>query len=286
MAKVGDRFAFRLTSREWLSGRVLLDVGAQCIKPKRVQADSELGFFSAAFLVEIYATPTAQPKICAEEVLVPSMFIYPGGFKGEWQVLDNVAVDPTQVDFPPALLMRGTGPHLSWGELSLATTLTAEEADAMHVRGTVHGAGLVPAICLVELGRGAELDPVDYPNPSLLGLASSDLRRSPHAARALAAAGLVNWGAYYERALARGFDLARFYAPKALLLCPYCFGSYRGDRFCPHCAGDTTRDAIVELTPEAIEREPREPCVACNRPVFVAAQLCPHCRAPQPRRSG
>ncbi len=273
MAKVGDTFAFPLTSREWLGGRVLLDVGAQCIKPGRVNADSELGFFSKAFLVEIYATPTAQLEVCAEEILVPSMFVYPGGFKGDWQVLGNVAVDPTQVDFPPALLMRGSGPHLSWGELSLPTTLAPEEAHAMRVLGTVHAAARVPATCLVELGRAAELDPAIYRNPSALGLASSDLRRSPHADRVFAAAGLADRGAYYEEALARGFDLARFYAPAIVLVCPYCLGSYRGDRFCPHCGGDTTRDAIVEFTPGEFERAPRTTCAACNRPILVLAAL-------------
>ena len=45
MAKVGDTFAFPLTPREWLSGRVLLDLRAQCFKPGLVGPDSELGFF-------------------------------------------------------------------------------------------------------------------------------------------------------------------------------------------------------------------------------------------------
>jgi hypothetical protein len=264
---------------------VLLDVRAQCFKPGHVRPDSELGFFSKALLVEIYATPTSQPEVRAEEVLVPSMFVYPGGFKGDWQVLGNLAVDPTRVDFPPALLMRGAGPHLSWGELSLPTTLTPEEAHAMRVLGTVHAAAGVPATCLVEVGRGAELDPAIYSNPSALGLASTDLRRSPHAERVFAAAGLARRGSYYEEALARGFDLARFYATP-FLACPYCMGSYQGDRFCPHCGGDTSRDAIVEFTSEAFARAPRTTCVACNKPVLVLALRCPHCRAPQPRRPG
>jgi hypothetical protein len=212
MAKVGDTFAFRLTEREWLGGRVLLDVRAQCIKPRRVAPDSQLGFFNAAFLVEIYATPTARPEVRADRVLIASMFVNTGGWKGDWQVLGNVAVDPTKVDFPPALVQRGVRPHLSWGELSLPTTLSPEEADAMQVSSTVHGAGLVPPTCLVALGRADELDPVEYPNPSVLGLASTDLRWSPHEARAFAAAGLPARGAYYDEARARGFDLARFYA--------------------------------------------------------------------------
>jgi hypothetical protein len=283
MSRVGETFAFPLTPREWLSGRVLLDVKAQCVKPKRLNPDSALGFYSQACLVEIYATPTAQPEVRAEEILVPSMFIYYPGSKGDWQVLGTVAVDPTRVDFPQALIHCGITPHLTWGELSLPITLTYEEADAMHVRGSVHGAGLVPAKCMVALGRGGELDPVVYPNLPYLSLASTDLRRSPHADRVFAAAGLADRGTYYEEALARGFDLARFYEPAAIrLVCPYCWGSFQGDRFCPHCGGDTSRDAIIELTPADMAREPRTTCVACKRPIFVLPRSCQYCRAQQP----
>lgn len=212
MPKVGDTFAFRLTPSEWLSGRVLLDVREQCIKPRRVKPESELAFFNAAYLVEIYATPTARAEVDASRVLVSSMFVNTGGFKGEWEVLGNVPVDPTAVDFPSALVQRGVKPHLSWGEISLPTSLSGEESMELRVRGTVHSAGMVPPTCLVELGRGAELDPVQFTNPSALGLASTDLRFSPHQERVFAAADLASRGTYYEEALARGFDLARFYA--------------------------------------------------------------------------
>lgn len=70
------------------------------------------------------------------------------------------------------------------------------------------------------------------------------------------------------------------------LACPYCMGSYDGARFCPHCGGDTTRDAIVELTPEMIEHEQRTTCVACNGTIFAVATRCPHCKALQPRKPG
>jgi hypothetical protein len=69
------------------------------------------------------------------------------------------------------------------------------------------------------------------------------------------------------------------------LACPYCWGDYDGARFCPHCGGDTTRDAIIELTPEGIERMPRTTCVACDGPIFALATHCPHCKALQPRRA-
>jgi hypothetical protein len=209
--KAGDTFAFRLTCTEWLSGRVLLDVREQCIKPRQVTPDSRLAFFNATFLVEIYATPTARPEVDAGRILVPSLFVNTGGFRGTWEVLGNVAVDPTQVDFPPVLAMRGVKPHLNWGELLITLTST-EGADELRIFGTVHGSGLIPATCMVALGRGAELDPMDYKNPSALGLGSSDLRFSPHEERVFAAAGLGKRGTYYDEALAHGFDLARFYA--------------------------------------------------------------------------
>lgn len=69
------------------------------------------------------------------------------------------------------------------------------------------------------------------------------------------------------------------------LACPYCFGSYEGERFCPHCGGDTSHDAIIEMTLDEIERAPRTTCPSCQGPLFALAVRCPHCRALQPRRT-
>jgi hypothetical protein len=68
------------------------------------------------------------------------------------------------------------------------------------------------------------------------------------------------------------------------LACPYCMGSYQGAAICPHCGGDTTRDAIVEMSLAEMENEPRTTCVACNGPIFAVATRCPHCRALQPTK--
>lgn len=212
MPKAGDTFSFRLNAAEWLSGRVLLDVKAQCVKPRKVAPDSQLGFFNAALLVEMYATPTPEPAIDASRVLVPSMFVSPGGFKGDWQVLGNQPVDPTAIEFPPALVLRGIRGALTWGEILLESSLPGAEIDGLRISSTVHGAGLVRAVCMVALGRGAELDPLEFPNPSVFALGHSDLRFSPHRDRVFESVGLAKHGSYHEEALARGFDVRRFFA--------------------------------------------------------------------------
>lgn len=208
----GDIFTLPITAEEHLSGRVLLDVAAQCFAPARLAADSPLGFFQGAILVEIHGVAMPRPGVGDGRVLVPSVFVAAAALtSGRWPVVGHRAVDPTQLDFPPALLLVGPRPHLIWGELRLPVAMAPDELDALDVSPTLHTSAL-DQIALVALGRQADVDRTRYRKLDALRLERSDLRFHPAAADVFARAGLPARPRYFDEALARGFDPRRFYA--------------------------------------------------------------------------
>ena len=120
LPKAGDIFCIPITRSEMVNGRVLLDVRAQCIAPRRVAPDSQLAFFDETLLVEVYAETVSKPRVATGKILISSLFIDAGHFaSGTWPVVGSVPVDPVAVDFPAATVAQNARPYLSWGEIGV-----------------------------------------------------------------------------------------------------------------------------------------------------------------------
>lgn len=91
---------------------------------------------------------------------------------------------------------------------------------------------------------------------------------------------------FYPRDLA-GHELIRGLADlahavtkdgKNVILCPYCMGVIRQEtEVCSHCNKDVTRDAPIEMTPEAYLSGVRSACSFCGQPVMKLSKICPFC---------
>jgi ribosomal protein L40E len=285
IARAGDQFCFEIRKREFLSGRVLLDVETQCVAPQRVKPNSRLAFFNGGMLLEIYAESMRKPGINDSKVLVPSLFLPASGFSsGHWKVLGHKDVDPKTVDFPMSLVLVGPHVHFSWGELALPMKMTFAEMQEIGVRPTFHTSTL-DLLCLVALGREAEVDKKRAPDPEQLRLERSDLRFLPLLGELLERAGLPPRPNYFDEALARGFDLRRFYEPGPLvpfLVCPYCWSIRTPEEICWACGEDTSRDAAIEVTQDELDQVERKTCPKCHERIPVQALRCLKCRTEQP----
>jgi Immunity protein 26 len=286
-ATAGDCFVFPLIRGEFLSGRVLLDVAYQCIAPRRVKPDSNLGFFAGSMLLEIYGNPTREPRVDSSKILIPSLFLPVSVLmSGDWKVMAHEPVDPAVVDFPSALVLVGSQPHLSWGELLLPIEMTFEEFDKVGVNPTNHTSTL-DLMCLVALGRQSEISPKRYRRPEGLQLCHSDLRASELGPDLNQRAGLPVHPNYFAEALSRGYDQRRFYEPSPLvpfLICPYCWSKRTPDDICWACGEDTGRDAAIERTQDELDHVERKTCPKCHERIPVQALRCLKCRTEQPEQ--
>jgi len=71
---------------------------------------------------------------------------------------------------------------------------------------------------------------------------------------------------------------------EVIILCPYCLSSVDENvKLCPTCGEDTTRDALVEMTPEEYLNKERKTCRFCDNSMVKLASLCPSCRRWQDR---
>ena len=71
---------------------------------------------------------------------------------------------------------------------------------------------------------------------------------------------------------------------EVIILCPYCLSPVDENvKLCPTCGEDTTRDALVEMTPEEYLNKERTTCHFCGNSMLKLAPLCPSCRRWQDR---
>jgi hypothetical protein len=288
-AKAGDVFAIPIGKKEFLSGRVLLDVETQCATPGRLRTDSPLVFFASAMMIEVHATPVAKPAVADDRVLIPSIFVTASALtSGRWKIVGQRPVDPSAVDFPPALTMVGPTPHLAWGELQLPIDLSVAEMERVDVSPTLE-MSRVDQIALFLLGREQEIDRKRVRNPDILRLDRSDLRFHARREELFARAGLPAQPRYYGEALKRGFDLRRFYEPDPkvpFLVCPYCWARRTPEDICWACGEDTSRDAAIETSQQELDTIERKACPTCKTRIPDDAIICSNCRTRQPDDDG
>jgi hypothetical protein len=95
--KAGDIFALELPTGEYVTGRVLLDVKHQCIRPKLLLSDSPLSFFNGAVLTEIYKQSFPEPTTERSEILISGIWTDSGSFKrGRWNIIGYEALGMTR----------------------------------------------------------------------------------------------------------------------------------------------------------------------------------------------
>lgn len=66
--------------------------------------------------------------------------------------------------------------------------------------------------------------------------------------------------------------------PDELILCPYCLDIIdESTSICPHCKGDTTADAPIEMTLAEYNNAERVKCSFCNKSKLRLAKICSSC---------
>ena len=288
--KAGDIFAFRITENEFVCGKVLLDVREQCIKPRRISADSPLVFYSRSILIEIYRETFKEPTAADGERLIPGMFVDPSVLDDEWLIAGYADVDPTRVEFPEGVMGRGTNGTFTRGEISLPVA-PPTPPEKMRVYSSIQPAALLPAMCLYLLNRKDEINRDEVEDLDVLDLKHSDLRFSNYRPEVYKCLGEDEKQSYFEMSLRHGFDPRRFYVANSagnprggqdLTLCPYCMSPIQKDvTLCPRCGKDTTKDARFSMTQDEYRAEERKTCKFCGTTMLDQASICPNCRKRQ-----
>jgi len=300
--RTGDIFAFKLPSNEYISGRIMLDVKQQCIRPKLLKADSLLGFFNGSLLVEVYKETSQIPIASRSDVLIPGIFIDSHSLKsGDWIIVGHEDVDPTEVEFPEALLNQGRHPRFVKGEISLQISLSSEDLDRLHLYRTIEPSSILGDICLYYLGRPEEINNPRLQDIELRSLKHCDLRFTEYRSEIYQLLCEDENQSYYEMSTRLGYDIRRFYPTHerlpaedtlgageagVIILCPYCLSPVdENTKLCPTCGEDTTCDALIEMEPEEYRNKERKTCRFCRSPMLKLAPLCPSCRRWQTPRT-
>jgi hypothetical protein len=300
--KAGDIFALELPTGEYITGRVLLDVKNQCIRPKLLSSDSRLGFFNGYVLTEIYKQTFSEPTAERSEVLIPGIWTDSGSLKdGHWQIISHEEVDPTQVEFPEAFILYGARTILfTRGEIEIPIEMTYEEYKQINVLKTKGASGWLGETCLYYLGRKDEINDPDLADVELRSLKHADLRFNDFRSEAYRRLGEDENISYFEMSLKHGHDIRRFYdidkdkkkqleadpSPlegldydESFLTCPYCLSIIQdlSNEICATCHEDMSHDAKMQMTVEEYRTEKRIPCVHCGKSMLNLTVLCPHC---------
>ena len=213
MAKyqTGDLFAVPLAGGSYVTGRIMLDVKQQCIKPKLITGESPMAFYSGTVLVEIYRETTAEPTAQRSEVLIPGIYIDPEPLKdGAWSIIGHIDVDPQTVEFPESVNPFNTTINLTRGEVSLPLGPGIDEWRGISIPQAINSPYLLPDTCLFYLGQTDKIDPRKL---KAAQLTDRDLRFNERRTEVYEALGLAPEQPYYQFALQHGFDTARFYEP-------------------------------------------------------------------------
>lgn len=213
---VGDVFAIEIAPGEYAFGRVLLDIYNQAFKRGYIDGSSYIYFRGEHdILIELFkeTSNTKSFDINNAEVLMSSIFTTDAGIElNQWEIIDNVKIDPTMIDFPEFLSHNGAfeGKYIK-GEIAHIVEITHEEVEKMHFYGKQLATNLIPKFILHALGRMSELQDVPSNKMHLIDMAHTDLRYSEHRERIYSLLPEEFRMPYYEMAKEKGFDLARLY---------------------------------------------------------------------------
>lgn len=268
---VGDVFDVELAPNEMLEARIILDVDAQCIRPRRLATGSPLRFFEESFLVEV---------LHGSDVLIPGVFVH----ADKWQTTGKRDVVPERIDFPQTTTLVGPRPHFAWGEVLLPLAISVDEHREINAPPAVSPVATLVPLSLYRLARQQEIDSSRYQAPELFDPGRIDIRFSAHAERirGLLAARIED--GYFATAMRYGYDPRRFYeqAERVLILCPYCSAPIEASAIsCTTCARDVRNDAPLEMSNVELALARRAKCRSCEGPMLEGASVCPGCKSSQ-----
>ncbi len=207
--KHGDVFSFKLTDEKYISGRIMLDIHKQCVKPKLIEPDSPLSVYDDTLLVEIYKELSENTAFRESEVLIPGFILAPEPIKlGEWEIVEHKKVDPLQVEFPETFALVNGRQCFERGEIRLNLPQNLDRDDGWDIYPTIKSPYALPKICLYYLGLKEFLSPAQM---KTMNLKRSDLRFSE---RHSVIYKMLNEDAnqsYYEMSRRFGYDITRFY---------------------------------------------------------------------------
>ena len=213
--QTGDIFTFKLSTDEYMCGRIMLDIKKQCVRPKLLPPNSPLNFFNGSLLVEIYKSTAIQPIIDNSEILIPGIFIGSDCLEsGTWSIIGHQDVNPQEVEFPEYLVGSGLRAKFVRGEISLNLDLRESDVDRVNVYGTKKSSATLGEICLYHLGRSHEINNPRLKNIELRSLKNSDLRFSQHRSEIYGFLGEDPNQSYYKMSTKFGYDIQRFYDNK------------------------------------------------------------------------
>ncbi|AMS32695.1 hypothetical protein AEM42_10440 [Betaproteobacteria bacterium UKL13-2] len=213
--QTGDIFTFKLSTDEYMCGRIMLDIKKQCVRPKLLPPDSPLYFFNGSLLVEIYKSTALKPVINRSEILIPGIFLGSDCLEsGTWSIIGHQDVNPQEVEFPEALIGHGLRAQFLRGELALNIDLKEEELKKINVYKTKKPSGILGEICLYQLGRADEITNSWVHSIEVFNLNSSDLRFSQHRSEIYRLLGEKENQSYFEMSSRLGYNIQRFYDKK------------------------------------------------------------------------
>jgi hypothetical protein len=104
MAKLreGDLFAIPLPDKDWITGRILLEM-SRLLSSNVIAESSPLRVQRSTILVEVFSEPTAEPSDRVSTVLIPGTWLDPDALTGRqkprWPIVGHRAVDPAEIDY-------------------------------------------------------------------------------------------------------------------------------------------------------------------------------------------
>ena len=213
---VGDVFAIEIATGEFAFGRVLLDTYNQAFSRGYIDGSSDIYFHGKhGILIELFkeTSHTKSFDINSAEVLISSLFTTDAGIElNQWEIIGNVKVDPTMIDFPEFISHNGAFEgRYTKGEVAHVIEITHEEVARLRAYPRQLATNMIPKFILHALGRMGELDDVPSDKMHIIDMAHNDIRYSEQRDAILSLLPDEFRTSYYEMAKEKGFDVARFY---------------------------------------------------------------------------
>lgn len=209
-AKSGDIFVEKLTSGEYMFGRVLLDIKA-CFKSGIIEMKtSQLRSGSISYLVETYDSISEKAELSeSAKVVIPGIVVDSSSFEDDtWKVIGNSSIDPTKVDFQEDIRYYSEKILLTRGEVML--TAPANDSRLKKFSGGAKmNSGNLFDCTLAILGKTELASMVNIENYDTR-FADPELRKFVYGIL-----GEDSEMSYYDFALKHSFDTARLYTNQA-----------------------------------------------------------------------
>ncbi|MCG8571940.1 MAG: Imm26 family immunity protein [Spirochaetes bacterium] len=198
--KTGDVFTFQSNSGSTFYGRIVLDFKKQCVQPKLIERANPLYGWNGMLLVEVFKNENYQD---VSNLLIPGVVVNTRfAEKDAWQFIDNIAVDPEQVDFPEAIIAVGMNLHFSKGEVRIELPIHYDYYKTFPARLSIKNS--------MRLGKISE-HYVKNPESKDGPLSQSDIRFTSYHSDIWNLTELDPKMSYYDLAMQHGFDTKRFY---------------------------------------------------------------------------